>query len=170
MNNAIPPPAPPPTQRLLQLDPNLSTLKNFTVHRQGGNELQVLDLAGLFYEPYLEAQPIPPSKSHLEWPQPPTSRSYRFFFRYHAARLLGWTERRDEGDENGYVAAFNQLIRDYWPEVPIQVGEPCHWTDLLIESTSKQVLTDSASFRSLGHVCLYLRLGGTSDACCSIGT
>lgn len=133
MNAAIPPPTPPPTQRLLQLDPNLSTLRNFSVHRQGGNELQVLDLAGLFHEPYLEAQPIPVNKSHLEWPLPPTPRSYRFFFRYHAARLLGWTERRDEGDDNGYVAAFNNLIREYWPDQHIQVSLTCCQMQTLID-------------------------------------
>jgi hypothetical protein len=161
MNAAIPP---PPTQRLLQLDPNLDTLRNFTVHYQGGNELQVLTLAGLFHEPYLEDQPIPLSKSHLEWPQPPTARSYRFFFRYHAARLLGWTEHRDEGDENGFAAAFNKLIRDYWPEEDIQVGNICKLANEVME-----VLTVTASCRYLGQVCLCLRLGGCMECSHPIG-
>lgn len=111
MEPAIPPPPP----RLLAW-PNGMNIVRDAVLDQGGNELQVLDLAALFNEAYLRARPIPASRSHLEWPANPLPRNYRFWWRFHASRLLGWTERRDEGDANGYQETLNVFLRKHWAD------------------------------------------------------
>jgi hypothetical protein len=113
---------PPPPPRLIAWPSGMSTVRE-AVLEQGGNELQVLDIAALFDEDHLESRPIPASKSHLQWPAHPLPRNFRLWFRFHASQLLGWTNRREEGDANGFPDKLNAFLREYWADpVVLQVS------------------------------------------------
>lgn len=64
-------------------------------------------------EAFLRAQPLKPSDR--PWPGAPENRNYRFYWRLHTARHLGWTERRVEGAADGFTEQVNDAIRKRWP-------------------------------------------------------
>jgi hypothetical protein len=112
------PPLPGPTERLLFLN-GVAIIENLIRRQNGGvvNEDMVRSIIARFNDAYLQDLPIPPSRRQLEWPQNPEHRNFRFFARYHISRLLGWTERREEGQADGYEEEFNNLIRSYWSDL-----------------------------------------------------
>lgn len=65
----------------------------------------------LLDDSYLLSLPLPP---RVVLPAVPGPRNLRFLFRRQIASLLGWTERRDEGDHHGFSDSINTFVRDIW--------------------------------------------------------
>lgn len=108
---------PGPSQRLISFN-GVKILEDFIIIHQDGCQWQVTQAVAYTNEEYLRSVPIPQRnrKGGVAWRDPITNKSYRFFFRLHLALLLGWQQRRGEGDDHGYVARLNALIRMLWPE------------------------------------------------------
>lgn len=81
---------------------------------QGQGELMVAEVLRCLEEVYLLSLPFPKG---VQWPTNPGPRNFRFLFRRQVARLLGWTERRVEGEANSFSEAVNRGLRVcWWPD------------------------------------------------------
>lgn len=80
--------------------------------RQG--DLMVAEVLRCLDEKHLLSLPLPKG---VRWPEEPIARNFRFLFRRQVAHLLGWTERRVEGEALGFSFAINKGLRFcWWPD------------------------------------------------------
>lgn len=55
-----------------------------------------------------------------------TPRGFRFLFRHHTARILGWRDRVPEGHPHGFSAELNQALRiQHWPDIDAGMRVSC---------------------------------------------
>lgn len=96
-------------------------LKNWLIHEQRQTHAMVDACLLLLDENYLLALPLPPG---VILPESTGPRNYRFLFCRHVRRLLGWTERRGEGEPHGFSDSVNNFVREVW--WPGEVAEALH--------------------------------------------
>lgn len=65
----------------------------------------------LLQESHLLSLPLPP---RVVLPAVPGPRNFRFLFRRQVASLLGWSDRREEGEIHGFSDAINTFVREIW--------------------------------------------------------
>ena len=82
---------------------------------RGASELVARRIVGLLTIPWLCDLPRPPrthrssGRSSAQW--------FRYLFRRHCGRLLGWTDRIEEGDPAGFSPEVNRLLRErFFPD------------------------------------------------------
>ncbi|GAQ83852.1 hypothetical protein KFL_001650040 [Klebsormidium nitens] len=107
---------PKPPERFYQLG-GYDVLEDF-IEGIGENELMLASLLALYNEEYLQQRPVPQTKGFKKLVKPEVweTENHRFWWRRHAAYLLGWQGRRQEGEGDGFTEAINKLLRKYWPK------------------------------------------------------
>lgn len=81
---------------------------------QGQGDLMVKEVLNCLDEAHLVSLPLPKG---VHWPARPAARNFRFLFRRQVAHLLGWTDRRVEGEAVGFSFAVNRGLRScWWPD------------------------------------------------------
>lgn len=103
---------PPPASAGLKVEAEL--LYSWARSR-GASHLTASRIVGLLSVRWLCAFPTPPrthrgrGKTEAQW--------HRYLFRRHCGKLLGWTERLDEGNPEGFSDEVNRLIRErFYPD------------------------------------------------------
>lgn len=104
LDNWPTPPAPP-----LQYAAASAILHRWS-RRMQHSPRQIQILQGLLDQDYLLALPLPLGASGFEDHNQVTNRRLRYLWRRHAATILGWTVRREEGDNDGFPAALNRAL------------------------------------------------------------
>ncbi|KAG0557481.1 hypothetical protein KC19_11G134100 [Ceratodon purpureus] len=78
---------------------------------QHQGDCMVAEVKKCLDEKHLLLLPLPKG---VHWPVAPLSRNFRFLFRRQVAHLLGWKERRVEGDSSSFSSAVNLGLRQVW--------------------------------------------------------
>jgi hypothetical protein len=77
--------------------------------RQGARGIRLRRIVGLLDEEFLLRLPLPPGTTEVA--ETERRKHLRYCFRRIAAHLLGWSERRSEGSDNGFSEDVNRVRR-----------------------------------------------------------
>lgn len=111
------PPSPPP-----ELVAAAEVIREWALEEQHCTPEQCKVILGCLSPAFLCSLPPPPFANR--WPRHPRPHNFRFLFRRQVALVLGWRERREEGDKEGFSDAVNSVLRDdVWPDADSQASE-----------------------------------------------
>lgn len=89
----------------------LQELERWLRVEQGQGDCMVAAVKNCLEEAHLLSLPLPKG---VHWPAAPLSRNFRFLFRRQVAHLLGWKDKRVEGDPSSFSFAVNLGLRQVW--------------------------------------------------------